>query len=675
MSGALGLILLLLTLTAMGQVQPATPAANSSSSPSAPQPAFPLTSDQVAAHVGETVDWFHHLGPVEQLQVAAADSATRERLHQQSLTAVRLAFQFGKACAALLNAEARQTAQQSASAPTSGEAGEQKGFAGRLDQAVADVRQRIDTLQSQLETLKEKMMHARARELATLKAQLAQVNAALRLAHEVQASVEDMQSFQANSLVGDNRNLSPLEGQLADMERSVPESRAATQASASARGPANGATGSNAGSSSTTGPGTAGSSTTSAGAAHPADNFREDNAGVIALVTEWFSLHDMRAQLAAYIKETADLQDEIEKVRTPLVGQVRSVVGDDLSISTSTDPAQLSAQLEALESDTNRFKQLATVLVPLGEQALTADSAMSTLEDWRNTLENRMARVARYLAIRLGIVLGWIAIVLIVSDIWRRATFRYLHDLRRRRQFLVLRRVVVAIALTLVAIFGLVSEIGSIATYIGFVTAGIAVALQNVILAVVAYFFLIGRYGVRIGDRITMAGVTGRVVDISLVRIYLMELAGADLHATGRMVVLSNAVRFQPTALFKQIPGADFVWHTVTLTIAATADVSEAHKRLGAAADEVYAKYRPAIERQHAMVQRFIDFDASSPQPEVRVRLTENGLECSVRYPVELDQAAIIDQQMLKALRDALEHDSQFKLVSTGAVVLRSSDS
>jgi small-conductance mechanosensitive channel len=383
----------------------------------------------------------------------------------------------------------------------------------------------------------------------------------------------------------------------------------------------------------------------------------------------------MRVQLKAYIKETSDLQDEIEKVRTPLVDQVRSVVGDDLSISTSTDPAQLSAQRDALESDTNRFKQLATVLVPLGEQALTVDSAMSTLDDWRNALESRMASVARYLAIRLGIVLGWIAIVLIVSDVWRRATFRYLHDLRRRRQFLVLRRVVVAIALTLVAIFGLVSEIGSIATYIGFVTAGIAVALQNVILAVVAYFFLIGRYGVRIGDRITMAGVTGRVVDISLVRIYLMELAGADLHATGRMVVLSNAVLFQPTALFKQIPGADFVWHTVTLTIAATADVSEAHKRLGSAAEEVYAKYRPAIERQHAMVQRFIDFDASSPQPEVRLRLTENGLECSVRYPVELDQAALIDQQMLKALRDALEHDSQFKLVSTGAVVLRSSDS
>jgi hypothetical protein len=131
-------------------------------------------------------------------------------------------------------------------------------------------------------------------------------------------------------------------------------------------------------------------------------------------------------------------------------------------------------------------------------------------------------------------------------------------------------------------------------------------------------------------------------------------------------------VLFQPTAMFKQIPGADYVWHTVTLTVAATADVSEAHKRLKAAAEEIYGKYRSVIEAQHALVQRFIDFDASSPHPEVRLRLTENGLECSVRYPVELDNAAAIDQQMLKALREALEKEPGFSLVSSGAVVLKS---
>jgi small-conductance mechanosensitive channel len=189
---------------------------------------------------------------------------------------------------------------------------------------------------------------------------------------------------------------------------------------------------------------------------------------------------------------------------------------------------------------------------------------------------------------------------------------------------------------------------------------------------VVAYFFLIGRYGVRVGDRITLAGVTGRVVEIGLIRIYLMELTGPELRSSGRMVVLSNAVLFQPTALFKQMPGGDFFWHTILLTLAPTADVQAAEKRLTDAADSVYEKYRPAIEQQHAALQRFIDFETASPKPEVYVRLTDKGLECTVRYPVEPARAATIDQKMLSALREAQQKAPELQLV--GGPLLISSE-
>jgi small-conductance mechanosensitive channel len=178
---------------------------------------------------------------------------------------------------------------------------------------------------------------------------------------------------------------------------------------------------------------------------------------------------------------------------------------------------------------------------------------------------------------------------------------------------------------------------------------------------------------VRVGDRITLAGVTGRVVEIGLVRIYLMELIGPELRSSGRMVVLSNAVLFQPTALFKQMPGGDYFWHTIVLTLEPTTDVSSAEKRLAEAADSVYDKYRQAIELQHAALQRFIDFETAMPRPEVFVRLTEKGLECTVRYPVEPARAATIDQTMLNALREAEAKEPALK--SVGGPVLMAGDS
>ena len=206
---------------------------------------------------------------------------------------------------------------------------------------------------------------------------------------------------------------------------------------------------------------------------------------------------------------------------------------------------------------------------------------------------------------------------------------------------------VITIALVLVVTFNLVSQFGSVATYAGFVTAGLAVALQNVILAVVAYFFLIGRYRVRVGDRVTMAGVTGRVVDVYAVPDLSLGLfRSPTCIQTGRMVVISNAVLFQPPTLLRTDSGAEYLWHSVTLTIVATSDVEKAYSRLGTTADKVYDTYSAAIQRQHDLAQHFIEFETAAQVPEVRVHLTDNGLECVVRYRVVPEKSARIDQQM-----------------------------
>ena len=361
-------------------------------------------------------------------------------------------------------------------------------------------------------------------------------------------------------------------------------------------------------------------------------------------------------------KQTDGITKDLNQVRDSVVQQIRTLSNQNLE-ATSNDTAALAQSRLKFQQAAAGFKQLSTLIVPLGEQGVTLDTAHNLLDEWHDSLVARTGTVARYLLLRLGFLLGSVAVVLIISEVWRRATFRYLADARRRQQFLSLRRVVVGLALTLVIVFGLVSEFGSLATYAGLITAGLAVALQNVILAVVAYFFLIGRYGVRVGDRITLAGVTGRVVEIGLVRIYLMELAGPQMRSTGRMVVLSNAVLFQPTAMFKQMPGGDFYWHTITMVFAATTEVADAEKRLAEAANSVYSKYRTAIEQQHAALQRFIDFQTALPEPEVYARLNIKGLECTVRYPVEPAQAAATDQKMLQALREAQSKAPELQLV------------
>jgi len=235
--------------------------------------------------------------------------------------------------------------------------------------------------------------------------------------------------------------------------------------------------------------------------------------------------------------------------------------------------------------------------------------------------------------------------------------------------------VVIGFLIAIVLLLGFVSEFSSLATFAGFITAGIAVGLQAVLLSVAAYFFIIGRYGIRVGDRISVAGITGDVVDIGLVRFYLMELAGTglDFFPTGRIVVFSNSVLFQTgTPLFKQIPGTEYSWHEVVVMIAPGGNHRVAEDKLVDTVNSVYSQYRQEIERQHAGIERRVDIQVQVPRPEARLQFADAGLELLVRYPVELRRAPDIDEEMTRAVLELINTDEGLKRAVAGTPKIRS---
>jgi small-conductance mechanosensitive channel len=187
-----------------------------------------------------------------------------------------------------------------------------------------------------------------------------------------------------------------------------------------------------------------------------------------------------------------------------------------------------------------------------------------------------------------------------------------------------------------------------------------------VILSVAGYFFLIGKYGVRVGDRVQVAGITGDVIDVGIVRLHLMEVTGGPSpRPTGRVVVFSNAVVFQAGAgLFKQIPGTNFLWHEITLTLRPEQNYLEVEKRLLDAVKKVFAGYQDTIERQRRNVERnWQAVQIGSFAPESRLRLTASGLEVVIRYPVELSSAAETDDRVTRQLLEAIAHEPKLSLL------------
>jgi small-conductance mechanosensitive channel len=302
------------------------------------------------------------------------------------------------------------------------------------------------------------------------------------------------------------------------------------------------------------------------------------------------------------------------------------------------------------------------------------DQSRSNFLEWRKSIVRELQYETRSLVIRvIGIALA-LGAVLLLSEVWRRLTFRYVHEPRRRRQFLLMRRFVMGFLVGIVLIVGFVSEVSSLATFAGFVTAGIAVGLQAILLSIAAYFFVIGRYGIRVGDRISVAGVTGDVIDIGLVRLYLMELAGTgiDLYPTGRVVMFSNSVLFQAgTPLFKQIPGTEYAWHEVVISLTPGSNYKLVQDQISGVVDSVYEKYRSGIESQLGGIERRVEVQLKAPVPESKLQFSDAGLEFVVRYPVDLRKASEIDDHVTRAVLETLDTNADLKTAVAGPPKIR----
>src|SRR6202040_1895066 len=195
-----------------------------------------------------------------------------------------------------------------------------------------------------------------------------------------------------------------------------------------------------------------------------------------------------------------------------------------------------------------------------------------------------------------------------------------------------------------------------------------------VLLSVAAYFFVVGRYGIRVGDRISIAGVTGDVVDIGLVRLYIMELAGVgvDLDPTGRIVVFSNSVLVQAgTPLFKQIPGTEDAWQDLAATLAPGGNCKLVQDKLSNAVNLVYEQYRERIERQLAGIERQTEIQLKSPKPESKLQLSDTGVEFVVRYPVDIRTASEIDDHVTRAVVDLVNSDPALTSAIAGPPKIR----
>jgi len=121
----------------------------------------------------------------------------------------------------------------------------------------------------------------------------------------------------------------------------------------------------------------------------------------------------------------------------------------------------------------------------------------------------------------------------------------------------------------------------SLTTYLGLLSAGVAIALKDPLANLAAWVFILWRRPFTVGDRIEIGGSRGDVIDLRIFQFTLMEIGNwvdAD-QSTGRVIRIPNGKIFTEM-LANYSKGFRYIWDEIPVLVTFESNWQDAKKRL-----------------------------------------------------------------------------------------------
>jgi len=173
----------------------------------------------------------------------------------------------------------------------------------------------------------------------------------------------------------------------------------------------------------------------------------------------------------------------------------------------------------------------------------------------------------------------------------------------------------------------------SIATFLGLLTAGLAIALQDLVKSVAGWIFLMWRKPFITGDRIQVGGHAGDVIDIRLFKFSLVEIGNwvdAD-QSTGRVLHLPNTL-ILTEVIANYTRGFEFIWNEIPVLVTFESNWQKAKNILSEIAQKHAAHLTKDAEKRikEASKRYMIFFTALTPTVYTTVK--DCGVLLTIRY-------------------------------------------
>ncbi|MBN1619929.1 mechanosensitive ion channel [candidate division WOR-3 bacterium] len=203
----------------------------------------------------------------------------------------------------------------------------------------------------------------------------------------------------------------------------------------------------------------------------------------------------------------------------------------------------------------------------------------------------------------------------------------------------------------------------SITTFLGLVSAGLAIALHDTIANIAGWLFIVFRKPFKVGDRIQIGDTAGDVIDIRLFQFSMVEIGNwvdAD-QSTGRILHVPNSkVMREPLANYHI--GFSYIWNEVPVLVTFESDWRKAKDLLQEIVrDNVQHLSHGAEDQIRNAAEKYMIFYGALT-PIIYTSVKESGVLLTIRYLVDPRQRRKTEQQIWEAVLDAFGSEANIEL-------------
>ncbi|MBX3042487.1 MAG: mechanosensitive ion channel [Candidatus Kapabacteria bacterium] len=255
-----------------------------------------------------------------------------------------------------------------------------------------------------------------------------------------------------------------------------------------------------------------------------------------------------------------------------------------------------------------------------------------------------------------------ILVLLFIRWLVLRAINTYFHDVRIRYTW---RKWTTHIGFLLSAILIIsvwFKEFSSVLTFLGLLSAGIAIALREPVVNFFGWVFLLWRKPFSVGDRIKIGDDTGDVIDIRIFQFSLMEVGawvGSDQY-TGRVIDVPNGKVFSyPQYNFsKQFP---LIWNELSFRVTFDSNIEKAKQLIfDSISQSDIDVSTDDTDKLKDVIENFVTYNVST-EPAVYYKVVENGIQFTFRYLCRFNRRRLTEQMIWEKLIDKIFKDDKVK--------------